>query len=435
MEPPTLSLSSSGVPAANQSFARRYKYVWPLILTVNLGIGGLPFESYSYGQGPIVNWLRLGCLETLRSCTLNMDIYSEEDWKCLCFVFTAFVGMCIPFFGGLLGLFGGLVFAPISYFYLKHQHHQCPTPITTLPPLSLLHPHTCTESRHIFDAPANLPARLSTREFRNWYGGIHGSRRDRQFVYSRFRPWHTCRDDALLTCLTFLGDFSQIAIGNHSGDLKIFDSNSGGSTHSFEGCKSARFSNSAEAFAALSTEPSRREVLLGSGLVRKFDLFSDYGGGGFHPSGNETVITFNAHGDVIYAILRQNLEDVTSAVHSCLVRHPLFSAFRTVDVVNYSDIATVPVDRCVLDFATEPTDSFVGLVTMDDHEEIEKGLRKNPGCSLMEAEEELLQTSFGLLTTTAGTLIRIVKNLRVCEDFHTVMCGVSLIMRREIVEG
>ncbi|KAF9609026.1 hypothetical protein IFM89_012466, partial [Coptis chinensis] len=22
----------------------------------------------SYGQGPIVNWLRLGCLETLRSC-------------------------------------------------------------------------------------------------------------------------------------------------------------------------------------------------------------------------------------------------------------------------------------------------------------------------------------------------------------------------------
>ncbi|KAF9622773.1 hypothetical protein IFM89_034008 [Coptis chinensis] len=26
----------------------------------------------------------------------------------------------------------------------------------------------------------------------------------------------------------------------------------------------------------------------GSGLVRKFDLFSDYGGGGFHPSGNET---------------------------------------------------------------------------------------------------------------------------------------------------
>ncbi|KAF9586915.1 hypothetical protein IFM89_039870 [Coptis chinensis] len=89
----------------------------------------------------------------------------------------------------------------------------------------------------------------------------------------------------------------------------------------------------------------------------------------------------------------------------------------------------------------------------------EKGVRKNPGCSLMEAEdgiihelfasdithpkskeikealEDLLQTSFGLLTTTAGIPIRNVKNLRVCEDFHTVMCGASLIIRREIVEG
>ncbi|KAI3952626.1 hypothetical protein MKX01_013588 [Papaver californicum] len=31
-------------------------------------------------------------------------------------VITAFIGICIPFFGGLLGFFGGLIFAPISYF-------------------------------------------------------------------------------------------------------------------------------------------------------------------------------------------------------------------------------------------------------------------------------------------------------------------------------
>lgn len=59
-----------------------------------------------------------------------------------------------------------------------------------------------------------------------------------------------------------------------------------------------------------------------------------------------------------------------SAVHTRRVKHPLFAAFRTVDAVNYSDIATIPVDRCVLDFATEPTDSFVGLITMDDQEEV-----------------------------------------------------------------
>lgn len=93
------------------------------------------------------------------------------------------------------------------------------------------------------------------------------------------------------------------------------------------------------------------------------------------PSLDQTVITFNASGDVIYAILRRNLEDVTSAVQTRRVKHPLFSAFRTVDAVNYSDIATIPVDRCVLDFATEPADSFVGLVTMDDQDEMYSSAR------------------------------------------------------------
>lgn len=98
--------------------------------------------------------------------------------------------------------------------------------------------------------------------------------------------------------------------------------------------------------------------------LRKFRLLRSV------PSLDQTAITFNARGDVIYAILRRNLEDVMSAVHTRRAKHPLFAAFRTVDAVNYADIATIPVDRCVLDFATEPTDSFVGLITMDDQEEM-----------------------------------------------------------------
>ncbi|KAK7311841.1 hypothetical protein RJT34_10236 [Clitoria ternatea] len=373
--------------------------------------------------------------------------------------------------------------------YLKHQHRQCPAPITTLPPLSLLHPHVCPEPKRSLDAPCNVTARLGTREFKYMYGGVHGNRRDRQFVYSRFRPWRTCRDDAgaLLTCITFVGDSSHFAAGSHNGELKFFDSNNSnvvesftghqsplthvqsfvsgetqlllssssqdvrlwdatsilvGPSHSFEGCKAARFSNSGNVFAALSSESARREILLYdiqtcqlesklsdtfatstgrghvyslihfspsdsmllwngvlwdrrvSGPVHRFDQFTDYGGGGFHPAGNEviinsevwdlrkfrllrsvpsldqTTITFNARGDVMYAILRRNLEDVMSAVHTRRVKHPLFAAFRTVDAINYSDIATIPVDRCVLDFAAEPTDSFVGLITMDDQDEM-----------------------------------------------------------------
>ncbi|CAL1361805.1 unnamed protein product [Linum trigynum] len=373
--------------------------------------------------------------------------------------------------------------------YLKHQHRQCPAPITTLPPLSLLHPHVCPEPKRCLDAPSNVTARIGTREFRSIYGGVHGNRKDRQFVYSRFRPWRTCRDDAgaLLTCTAFVGDSSHIVVGTHTGEFKIFDCNSSnvvessavhqaplnlvqshrsggtqlilsstpqdvslwdassistGPMHTLEGVKAARFSNSGSIFAALSTDATRREILLydvqtclldstlsdtnssttgrghvyshvhfspsdsmllwngvlwdrrQSGPVHRFDQFTDYGGGGFHPAGNEviinsevwdlrkfrllrsvpsldqTTISFNARGDVIYAILRRNLDDVMSAVHTRRVKHPLFAAFRTLDAVNYSEIATVPVDRCVLDFASDPTDSFVGLITMDDQEEM-----------------------------------------------------------------
>ncbi|CAL1412276.1 unnamed protein product [Linum trigynum] len=372
--------------------------------------------------------------------------------------------------------------------YLKHQHRQCPAPITTLPPLSLLHPHVCPEPKRCLDAPSNVTARIGTREFRSVYGGVHGNRKDRQFVYNRFRPWRTCRDDAgaLLTCTTFLGD-SSLVVGTHAGELKIFDANSSnvvesyavhqaplnlvqshlsggtqlilsstsqdvslwdassisaGPMHTLEGLKAARFSNSGNIFAALTTDAARREILIydvqtrlvdstlsdtnsssngrghvyshihfspsdtmllwngvlwdrrQSGPVHRFDQFTDYGGGGFHPAGNEviinsevwdlrkfrllrsvpsldqTTISFNARGDVIYAILRRNLDDVMAAVHTRRVKHPLFAAFRTLDAVNYSEIATVPVDRCVLDFTSDPTDSFVGLITMDDQEEM-----------------------------------------------------------------
>ncbi|KAG9443968.1 hypothetical protein H6P81_015308 [Aristolochia fimbriata] len=373
--------------------------------------------------------------------------------------------------------------------YLKHQHRQCPAPITTLPPLSLLHPHVCPGPSQVLTAATNITARLSTREFKFGYASRHGLHKDRQFVYSRFRPWRTCRDAAaLLSCISFLGGYSRIATGSHLGELKIFDSNSGnvleshlchqspvilvqsslfgpaqlvlssgtydvqlwnslsfssGPLHTFDECKAARFSHSGTTFAALSTESPRREVLLydiqtvklvrklsdtsnppsgsarghvpglihfspsdtmllwngtlwdrrASKPVHRFDQFTDYGGGGFHPTGNEVIInsevwdlrkfkllqsvpsldqtsiTFNSSGDVIYAILRRNIDDITSAVmQSRRVRHPLFSAFRTVDAVNYSDIATVPVDRCVLDLATEPTESIVGLVALDDAE-------------------------------------------------------------------
>jgi DDB1- and CUL4-associated factor 1 len=266
--------------------------------------------------------------------------------------------------------------------YLKHQHRQCPAPVTTLPPLPLLHPHVCPEPSRSLSAPGNIATRMESREVSKQFTGIQIPRRDRHFIYSRFKQCRVCRDESsLLTCMTFLGDASRVAAGNHTGELRLFDCNtaelldtqachqhhvammesaysggneliltssinevkiwdafsiSGGSLHTFEGCKAAKFSHSGALFAALSADGSQREVQLydvqtynldlrlpdsstnsGSGRshihplihfspddsmllwngvlwdirepkpVHQFDQFTDYCGGGFHPAGNE----------------------------------------------------------------------------------------------------------------------------------------------------
>lgn len=46
---------------------------------------------------------------------------------------------------------------------------------------------------------------------------------------------------------------------------------------------------------------------------------------------------------------------------------------------------------------------------------------------------EKLAIAFGLLNTTPGTTIRIMKNLRVCEDCHLATKLISRVYKREIV--
>ncbi|KAG4944114.1 hypothetical protein JHK84_048167 [Glycine max] len=346
-------------------------------------------------------------------------------------------------------------------------------------PILSVNPHVCAKPKQSLGDPSNVTSRLGTREFKFMYGGVHGNRRDRQFVYSRFRPSGKSVDAYSLTCITFLGDSSFIAVGSDhadlyltnytslknceepcceechnypmtliqsfitgdsqlllsssSQDITLWDASSILSDyvwdecekeiHLFHGCKATRFSHSGNFFAALSQESAQQGILLYdiqtcqlesnfsdtsttfagqahlyspihfshsdsmllwngvlrdrrvSGPIHRFDQFTDFGGGGFHPAGNEVsrilhlsqsfrienviinsevwdlrkfrllhsvpsldqrTITFNAHGDVIYAILRRNIENVMSAFHPCNA----------------------------LDFATDPTDSFVGFVTI-----------------------------------------------------------------------
>ncbi|MQM16206.1 hypothetical protein Taro_049161 [Colocasia esculenta] len=53
--------------------------------------------------------------------------------------------------------------------------------------------------------------------------------------------------------------------------------------------------------------------------------------------------------------------------------------------------------------------------------------------SLLKGHSEKLALAFGLLTTEAGETIRIIKNLRVCDDCHAVMCLASSVTERKII--
>ena len=45
------------------------------------------------------------------------------------------------------------------------------------------------------------------------------------------------------------------------------------------------------------------------------------------------------------------------------------------DALDYTDIATTLVDRCVLDLATEPTDSLISLVGLDRHDDMDSSAK------------------------------------------------------------
>ncbi|XP_027347753.1 pentatricopeptide repeat-containing protein At5g44230 [Abrus precatorius] len=49
------------------------------------------------------------------------------------------------------------------------------------------------------------------------------------------------------------------------------------------------------------------------------------------------------------------------------------------------------------------------------------------------AHSEKLALAFGLLNTDAGSTIKIMKNVRICEDCHILMCGASKVTGRKIV--
>eukprot|EP00008_Paramoeba_atlantica_P013910 CAMPEP_0201475460 /NCGR_PEP_ID=MMETSP0151_2-20130828/887_1 /ASSEMBLY_ACC=CAM_ASM_000257 /TAXON_ID=200890 /ORGANISM="Paramoeba atlantica, Strain 621/1 / CCAP 1560/9" /LENGTH=663 /DNA_ID=CAMNT_0047855561 /DNA_START=113 /DNA_END=2102 /DNA_ORIENTATION=+ len=109
--------------------------------------------------------------------------------------------------------------------FLKNQHRLCPEPIEVVPPFSLMKRHQCPVPRHKEDAPMNITSRLRRRQLGRSHGGGGGRERDRQFIYGRFCPVRSIREEyQQFTCLEFLDD-DNLLIGTGTDELKVFPVN------------------------------------------------------------------------------------------------------------------------------------------------------------------------------------------------------------------
>ncbi|ESO82730.1 hypothetical protein LOTGIDRAFT_184499, partial [Lottia gigantea] len=107
--------------------------------------------------------------------------------------------------------------------YLRKQHALCPNPVVTCPPMSLFSPHQCPEPRGRTTAPANFTMRLLNRPIFPKHGGLRGSRFDRKFIYSRFRPVKTYKDndDDGFACCALTPCERYLLLGTFSGEIKM----------------------------------------------------------------------------------------------------------------------------------------------------------------------------------------------------------------------
>ncbi|KAG2501358.1 hypothetical protein HYH03_001148 [Edaphochlamys debaryana] len=437
--------------------------------------------------------------------------------------------------------------------YLRQQHRQavmhCAVPTAMLPPIPLSRPYVMPQATHAMDAPSNVARRVARREGLGGHGGRGGARADRHFLYSRFRPLRTFRDDgSLALCAAFVQGWRSLIVGCHGGELCLADPLEGevldvqeghggpitglrsyddpgmplllsssrtdvklwsgfaerdgpgagggpagadaadrvllprAARCTWEGVTRGRFSPDGTQVVAVSSASPRQALLYdiatsariavldppspslaaaagggggGSGgpspvgggggplgfharggaaaaaadlrraggrgrgdafasasacfgpsgqlllwgnclydvrtrsAVHQFDQFTDVGSGAFHPGGLEVILNsevwdlrsqrllrsvpsldgatlaFSGAGDVLYASRRQSDEPLSQLFHPRRARHPLHTAFRTLDAASYADIATVAVERVVLDLAVEPSDSLVAVVCAD----------------------------------------------------------------------
>eukprot|EP01135_Chromosphaera_perkinsii_P008746 Nk52_evm79s1444 gene=Nk52_evmTU79s1444 len=176
-------------------------------------------------------------------------------------------------------------------------------------------------------------------------------------------------------------------LGTNGSEAHIYSTETGQKLQTLK--ENSRTSHQGDRHSCASFNPSDDIVLCDSVLydpltgkkIHKFDKFTNYGDGVFHPSGLEIVINseiwdmrtfkllkyvpsldqsqvvFNKGGDVMYGVVRQ-FEDERQKRPS----NPYGSSFRTYDATDYGLISVVDLEKSIVHLSCDNTDNYIAVV-------------------------------------------------------------------------
>lgn len=203
LPPVGAAASSDGAPLRQSTQVRAAAHPWPGRLSASLRHGSASgrLESALRDTGPGV-----------RPPTATPAVFSDSA-----------AGPPQPAAPGTAP--GAATLDEIVTQYLRGQHAACANPIAVLPPFSLVQPHQCPTPMRAGAASVNIARRLAQRQAMPPFGGLGGRQRLRHYIYSRFRPVATFRDEARetnLTCCTFSDQGRVLVAGAQNGHVMFY---------------------------------------------------------------------------------------------------------------------------------------------------------------------------------------------------------------------
>jgi HIV-1 Vpr-binding protein len=110
--------------------------------------------------------------------------------------------------------------------YLTNQHSLCKNPMSTCPTFDLFKPHKCPDPRA--KSASGMCVNVAARFFKR-HQGFNSVKLDRRFVHTNFNVARTLRipdsDLYFTTCDFFCPEGNKIAVGTHTGELKVLNIN------------------------------------------------------------------------------------------------------------------------------------------------------------------------------------------------------------------